>query len=298
MIFDQPISVGDAVQSVLLKRALAVSPAFGSRDLDKLTPEIRARTFYSARTPYLGYLAEVQTMVGRLVQPDVRVGPSVVAATGPGESISPAQVRAKMKRMLAALDYQPNPAQRGGLLDLSSDKRINLIIDTQLKMARGYGNWRQAQDPTVLDLWPADELYRAMARKERRDWASTWNEARSRLGARTSATLALDPELGPFVALKNDPIWAAISRFGNPYPPFDYMSGMRVRDVDRASAQALGVLGPQAAVQPRETPFAEEVRMDAGNAPAGLLQALRTALGDMARQEGLELVIRPVLGGV
>ena len=33
------------------------------------------------------------------------------------------------------------------------------------------------------------------------------------------------------VALKEDPVWTRISRFGQPWPPFDFNSGMGVEDV-------------------------------------------------------------------
>ena len=44
------------------------------------------------------------------------------------------------------------------------------------------------------------------------------------------------------VALKLSPIWARLSRFGTPYPPFDFNSGMGVEDVGRRKARELGLL--------------------------------------------------------
>ena len=44
------------------------------------------------------------------------------------------------------------------------------------------------------------------------------------------------------IALKTSPIWAALSRFGNPFPPFDWGSGMGVRAVSRRDSIALGVV--------------------------------------------------------
>ena len=46
---------------------------------------------------------------------------------------------------------------------------------------------------------------------------------------------------GRMAALKTDPIRAAISRFGDPFPPFDYGSDMGLRDIDREEAEALGL---------------------------------------------------------
>lgn len=44
------------------------------------------------------------------------------------------------------------------------------------------------------------------------------------------------------VALVDDPIWARISRWGDPFPPFDYNSGMKLFKVSRANAIRLGLL--------------------------------------------------------
>ncbi len=294
MIFDKPVTLTDALRFASAKRVLALSPAIGTRDIEENIPaEIRERAFYSARTPYADYLAETSRNIQRMVQPDVRITPDGLVPTVSGDSISPAQVRARMKRQLAALGYQPDPAKRGGLQDLSSDRRVNLIIDTQLKMSRGYGSWRQSQDSTVLDLWPADELYRAINRKNERDWQQRWNEARRALGSRTSATVALYAT-GPFVALKNDPIWREISRFRNPYPPFDFMSGMRVRDVSFKRALELGVIKQAQTVPPAKDSLNEPVEMDVSTMPAGILQALGSALAGVARIAGNKLLI----GGV
>jgi len=297
MLFPAPVTLTDALRSQALKRVLALSPSVGTADVEAAIPaQIRERAFYSARTPYAGYLADTQRMIAGLVQPDVKITPEGLVPTGPGESMSPAQVRSRMKRHLASLGYQPDPAKRGGLQDLSSDTRVNLIIDTQLKMSRGYGEWRQSQDPVILDAWPADELYRAINRRLERDWQQRWNEARRSLGRRTSATAAMFAD-GPFVALKNDPIWRAISRFDSPFPPFDFRSGMRRRDVTRARAAELGVIAKDAPPPPpRQDSLNEEIVQDTGNMPAGILQALGKALGAMARIDGGNLIISPFTG--
>jgi hypothetical protein len=46
----------------------------------------------------------------------------------------------------------------------------------------------------------------------------------------------------PCIALKTSPIWTALSAFGHPYPPFDWGSGMDVRDVSADRAIELGLI--------------------------------------------------------
>ena len=75
-----------------------------------------------------------------------------------------------------------------------------------------------------------------MTRSKPREWRIRWNDARRSLGeGNTSATYA-ESDHGPFKALKNDPVWSAISRFGNPWPPFDFR---------HAPAPAAGSAGPR-----------------------------------------------------
>lgn len=288
MLFDSPTTITDALKNNVLKRVLSLSPDIGSQDLEKFLPaQIKEKAFFSARTPYVDYLSQTQSLIGNLLQPDLH---------GSGESVSPAQVRAKMKQHLEALNYSPAAGEQGSLTDLSSDRRTNLIINTQLAMSRGYGNWRQAQDSTVLDLWPADELYRAIQRKVPREWDVTWNNARDELGEDTSATEATSSN-GPFVALKNDPIWAAISRFGNPYPPFDYESGMNVRNVSRARAEALGVLAPDESVPPVQDSMNQPYAVSMQDIGSGLADALQSAFGparSMLQGDQLHILPDPV----
>ena len=55
---------------------------------------------------------------------------------------------------------------------------------------------------------------------------------------------------GRMIALKTDPIWMRISAFGLPWPPFDFNSGMGVRNVRRREAVNLGLLGKRERIEP------------------------------------------------
>lgn len=292
MIFNKPIPFAEALEHQLLKRVLPT--AASSAELAAIPAALRARAFFSARTMHAGYLADAHGMITRLVSPETVVDPVTgrSRAARPGEALNPAVVRTRMKQYLASIGYEPDEDKRGGLEDLSSDRRINLIIDTQEKMSRGFGNWKQAQRPGVLAMWPADELYRAESREVPRNWLTRWNNARASLAGSTSATAAGSLS-GPFIALKNDPIWSALSRFGNPYPPFDFNSGMRVRDVDADTAERLGVLKPGAKVEPKKDPFNRETAWPApDNLPPPLLDALVKSLGLAIAQEAGQLILR------
>ena len=102
--------------------------------------------------------------------------------------------------------------------------------DTNLKMKHGYRQFIESQDADLLDVWPCQELIEVEVCKEPCNWPERWVQAGGKLYA------------GRMIARKDDPVWFAISRFNLPYPPFDFGSGMGVRDVDHSEAEALDVI--------------------------------------------------------
>ena len=139
------------------------------------------------------------------------------------------------KRLFMWLDekgYQPPLGKAGGLEDLSSLDRIMTVLQTNRDMARGHANWVASQ--AAIRIYPCQRLYRLEQRMEPRDWPRIWADAK--------AELADIPGVHPteMVALLNHPIWVRISRFKQPYPPFDFGSGMDVDAVGRDEAIAMG----------------------------------------------------------
>ncbi len=137
-------------------------------------------------------------------------------------------------------EVQSKLRQTGNLLSgtvLNKDARLKLVLSTNVDMARGYGQWKQGQNKFILAEYPAQEFYRAENRKEPRNWPKRWAAAGGKFFPGKS-----DYPQGRMIALKNDPIWEHISAFGLPYPPFDYNSGMGLKDVDAAEAEKLGLI--------------------------------------------------------
>jgi hypothetical protein len=128
--------------------------------------------------------------------------------------------------------YRAPAGKEGTLQDLSSLPRIMVVLRTNMEMARGHAAWVQQQ--TSIRTYPAQEFLRVSPRQEPRDWAARWAEA----WAETRATPGVHPTRR--IALLNHPIWRKLSRFDQPYPPFDFGSGMGVRAVSRGEALDLG----------------------------------------------------------
>lgn len=181
-----------------------------------------------------------------------------------------------IKRMRNALGLKPN---EGGKMmeDISSERRLRLIYETQLgKLA---GKTAYANALAVADVAPYQELRRVESRKEPRDWPSRWRDAGGSFYS------------GRMVAPLTDKIWTRISRFGLPYPPFDYNSGMGVRSLSATEGAELGIPLPKTdrtdtakAALPRSVQSADE-----------LTPATATA-GTPAAQKALEEAFSSTLG--
>jgi hypothetical protein len=123
---------------------------------------------------------------------------------------------------------------RNALVEINEpadDERLNLCIETAIGLAQGYRHWKENQ--AVLDMWPCQELFRLESRDAPRDWHERWEKASGEFYGDAKNRM---------IAPVNDPIWTAISRFGVPWPPFDFESGMWTRVISRQESEELGVI--------------------------------------------------------
>ena len=127
------------------------------------------------------------------------------------------------------------PGDSGDLTDFGSRRRLELIWNFQVADANGFAGRKADLDPNILDAFPAYRLVRVEARRVPRDWYIRWAQAGEQVGWEGASQETM-------VALKTSPIWAALSRFGRPWPPFDYGSGMGLEDVERTEAEDLDLL--------------------------------------------------------
>ena len=269
MLFTKPIKFEDALKSRRLKKLLPT--AADSAALQKLAPEIRERARFLARVNHAGAAGEIHRQVDGVLGLD-------------GEQFNPATARANIKLHLKSIGYDPEnppegfePAKPGSIQDISSDGRLNLVLDTNLKMAHGYGQFAKANDPDLLDSYPCQELYRLEERKVRRKWLTRWVQAGGQLYGANKDRM---------IARKDSSVWKKISAFGLPYPPFDYNSGMWVEEIDREEAEALGVIKPSTVVQPQEQRFNDDVKAAVHSELSGnLLDAVLKAFGSSVKVE-------------
>ena len=189
-----------------------------SRQWEAMERSLTARGFLSARVED----ARTLSMLQRLCE-DVAAG-----RLGEGEA------RDRARLWLETAGYAPDdPDDVDTIKDLRAKRRLDVIFDINVGHAQQLAWYNAGQDEAVLDMYPCQELFRAIDSLKKRDWRGRWAEAGGRFYG------------GRMIARKDDPIWVRISRFGTPVPPFDYNSGMDVRDVHRADAEELGVIAPE-----------------------------------------------------
>ncbi|MCH5285252.1 MAG: hypothetical protein J1E42_06595 [Akkermansiaceae bacterium] len=148
--------------------------------------------------------------------------------------LTAAEARRMVREALAEAGYQAeNPGSWGDLKDGTA--RQKLILETNVNKAAGYAYYTSMQGS---DAYPAQRLVRMGHRKQPRDWQARWMQAYASLPPEEQAK-ALPTQM---VALMDCKIWEALSRWGDPYPPFDYGSGMDVDAVDYDTAARLGLV--------------------------------------------------------
>ena len=131
----------------------------------------------------------------------------------------------------AMMQARGNDTGAGNVLtNPAAEKRIKLVLDTNRAQAQGYARFKRSSTGGALLAFPCQELVRIRNSKEKRDWQARWVAAGGKLTN------------GRMIAEKTDPIWIALNRFGVPYAPFDFNSGMGLRDISRREAIALGII--------------------------------------------------------
>ncbi|MEO8204881.1 MAG: hypothetical protein ABI615_01780 [Chthoniobacterales bacterium] len=258
---------------------------FSSLDMRGLSSELRMRSVFSARVTNADFLSEISRVV------DDMLSGKINRATG----------RWELMKKLKQLGYDPEigfpdepmiPAEIGSLQDLSSDARLDMILETNERMAANYGLMVAGNTPYSLREWPAWQLQRLYLRNIERGsteshsagWERRWRDA----GEAVEWQGAVQE---PMIARKDSPIWLAVGEgaggytdtLDNPFPPFAFNSGMAWQAVDRQRCIDLGLIGEDETPGEMEgqlSPGAREVNEAFDRMPPDLQEELRRELSD------------------
>lgn len=201
----------------ILKKAL-VGSSLNSREWNLVQAGLRDRAFFSSQVESAKILHAARKMV----------------ADRAGGQLSASEIRRDLRKVISSTGYRPPEGKEATLQDLYSKRRLDTIIRTNVEQARGYVRHLDGMKPGAFAAFPGQELIRVRERKAKRDWVTRWKNAGGQFYN------------GRMIALRDDPIWERISVFGNPFPPFDWGSGMGVRAVSRRDSIALGVITDEA----------------------------------------------------
>lgn len=211
--------------------SLKLSPsAKNSAEWLMVEPAVRATSFFSACVEDERVLGGLQKLVQQAMEEGMSMQDFVAEALSMLEFIKlePPQGDEEKKAFRYSIDTLYNP------------ERLRLIYRTQEQLANGYARVCEAFEPDWLNMFPAWMFVRVDGAKEdqkRPDHVKHENAIR----------------------LKSDiQFWLDRNSFdqggfGNPYGPWGFNSWMQTFDVDRETAEALGLLQPGETVEaPKE----------------------------------------------
>ena len=283
MIFRTPISFEQAAQSHAVRSLLGteLNSAEMSAVLRTLPVAFRNRAFFSAGVSKFNILERLSNSVQNIINREA----------------GSASDRNTIREFLTAIGYDAGDAA-GTIHDLSSFARLDVMLNTNLDIAQGYGQFIQSQ--AVAEDWPAWELYRSESRDVPRGdpsykgdagiaWRDRFQQAAQAAGDDTA--LAAFRASNRMVALKSSALWDHLGSdwedsLGNPFPPFAWGSGMDVEDVIYSEAVALGLLDDGDKAVSRPIPdFNAELKV----AISDRHQVLADTLVEALKDTGVEL---------
>ncbi|BCU75988.1 hypothetical protein [Luteolibacter sp. LG18] len=277
--------VFDAFRAANARKALPTH--LDTAGLRQLSAAVRARAVFTARGTSTIYVNELKRVVDLLASGDIGM----------------ADARATLIECLRALGYTPEggfpgegvgqvpPAIRGSLQDLSSFRRMNLTLTTQVDLMTNAGLQRRGMEPVRLAEFPAFELVRISPRAAPRDWK-----------ARFTIVGGVLVDGGRMILFKGDPRWGELGSSENfndaldvDTPPLAFGSGVGWEERSHAECVRFDIRGPEGETVDEWLASPKRPRVIAGAMP---LPAPRLTMQDVSpdlrRKFEVETMSKPV----
>ena len=268
------------------RRRQAIPSVRSAKEWQGVPVGIRDEAFFSAKVFHAQHVAELKANALKAINgqrvklKSLRIG---AGTETPEDSMLMTRSVFVREMRQAALERSLAPTGPRATEDIASAPRLRLIFDMAEQRTFNKARWETSNDPDLLDAYPAQELFRESPRDVPRDWEARWAAASD---AVNGEGVAKD---GRMVALKDSPIWTELSVFDEPFPPFDYGSGMGVRDVSRVDAVEMGLLGWRDKIDDPGYLFDQQKHASVENLPEverdWLLEQLRAELGDAVKYD-------------
>lgn len=266
----QPTPLPEAVSRFAAKTPVA--SVLGSAEWAAFPVELRESALWSAGVTHARVLSELQDQLGKAIglrREAVENGDAFVDRSSFIGTMAAVVRGGRWTGEIAPAA----PGARGTVRDLASRARLGLIYDMQVRKALGFSRWKMDQNPTSLNLYPAQRLIRIRPAKIPRDWEQIWADAGEAIQWEGAAQ-------DDMIALKTSPIWVEISEFGVPWPPFRYGSGMGLVDVPRTRAEALGLVDAGERLDPEDGAFTDGLEASTDSMSREAVDGLVAAFGD------------------
>jgi hypothetical protein len=258
-----------------------------SRDWEDVPAQIRDRLFFSARVEEEKILAVLKSKL------QIRI--NLVKESG--ATMDKSRFIAEIQQLLQEEGYKrPDGVAKGSLRDLKGSRRLSLIWDMNLAQAEGFARWKSSMTVDGLANEPCWELVRLMERKEIRKWPQIWEDAGGEFFGEPSVDY---PEArGRMIAPKTSEIWTKISRFGVPWAPYDWGSGMGQAGIGIDEAEELGAVKPGDKFTPQDVPFNQGVQASAEHIDDGGKSSLRADFGDHVEFTPDKVILKSPMKGL
>lgn len=248
-------------------RKSPIGSRLSSSEWSDVPVQLRERAFFSARVESVRFLQRGRDDIAAFLQSSRELLPNGATALKTG---SRSAFVDQMQRFLAAEGIERGD---GSVRDLTSERRLGLIFDTQTRQAQDFGYRKQGLDPDVLNEFPAQRFIRIQDVKEPRNFHTEFEDK---------------------VYLKTDPIWERINQdFGVPWGPWGWGCGHDVEDVDRDEAEALGLIEPGAVLAAPAETLNDELGASVAGLEPDLVDKLLNEFGDRVTKIGDRLNWNP-----
>ena len=253
---------------------------YKSAEWTDLAPDVRTKSFFSARVENVRFLDRGQSLLGEFLNKQTE---EVTNSKGVKSTRIKVGSRADFVRKIREFQIAEGMATEKDFLgsqtnirDIRKLSRLQLIFDTNIKQAFGFGKYKQGMNPVVLNAFPAARFVRLPGSREPRPRHTASQE---------------------MVRLKTDnDFWALyqnaadIGGFEVPYAPFGFNSNMSQRDVSRKTAEKLGLVKKGERVKPA-TPsnLTDKMKSDLSDVDPGIIEKFRKSVAKQPR-----IVLAPI----